>query len=153
MYCTSVLFQCIRLQSLHTRKKGTVCHRGVLATPGDMPCLVCFVNQLFINLGIPSITCLFSTNSATMLMTSDVIYSWLHHALSNKNILKSWLLSTVQISWFVYHLVSLAKDTHSTEANILLGWDSVNIYLHISWPVGMSVSAISPLFSVLCPFP
>ena len=22
-------------------------------TPGDMPCLVCFVNQLFINLGIP----------------------------------------------------------------------------------------------------
>ena len=67
------------------------------------------------------ITCLFSTNSATMLMPSDIIYSWHHHALSNKNILKSWLLSTVQISWFVYHLVSLAKFTHTTEANILLG--------------------------------
>ena len=24
------------------------------AEPGDMPCLVCFVNELFINLGIPS---------------------------------------------------------------------------------------------------
>ena len=67
------------------------------------------------------ITCLFSTNSATMLMPSDIIYSWHHHALSNKNILKSWLLSAVQISWFVYHLVSLAKFTHTTEANILLG--------------------------------
>ena len=27
---------------------------GGVATPGDMPCLVCFVNELFINLGIPS---------------------------------------------------------------------------------------------------
>ena len=27
---------------------------GVFAAPGDMGCLVCFVNQLFINLGIPS---------------------------------------------------------------------------------------------------
>ena len=43
------------------------------------------------------ITRLVSTNSATMLMPSDAIYSWHHHALSNKNILKSWLLSTVQI--------------------------------------------------------
>ena len=104
----------------HERRE-TVCHRGVFATPGNMPCLVCFVNQLFINLGIPSHHCLFSTNCATMLMPSDVIYSWHHHALSNKNILKSWLLSTVQISWFVYHLVSLTKFTHTTEANILLG--------------------------------
>ena len=64
---------------------------------------------------------LFSTNSATMLMPTDVIYSWHHHALSNKNILKSGLLSTVQTFLFVYHLVSLAKFTHTTEANILLG--------------------------------
>ena len=27
---------------------------GGVATPGDMHCLVCFVNELFINLGIPS---------------------------------------------------------------------------------------------------
>ena len=27
---------------------------GGVAEPGDMGCLVCFVNQLFINLGIPS---------------------------------------------------------------------------------------------------
>ena len=75
MYCTSVLFQCIMLQNLHTRKKGTVCHRGLFATPGDMACLVCFVNQLFINLGILSDHASF-LNSATMLMPSDVIYSW-----------------------------------------------------------------------------
>ena len=49
MYCTSVLFQCIRLQNLHTQKKGIICWgRG-----GGGACLVCFVNQLFINLGIP----------------------------------------------------------------------------------------------------
>ena len=58
MYCTSVLSECIRSQNLHTRKKGIVCHRGggggggVFATPGDMACRVCFVNELFINLGI-----------------------------------------------------------------------------------------------------
>ena len=27
---------------------------GGVAAPGDMACFVCFVNQLFINLGIPS---------------------------------------------------------------------------------------------------
>ena len=27
---------------------------GGVDAPGDMTCLVCFVNQLFINLGIPS---------------------------------------------------------------------------------------------------
>ena len=27
---------------------------GGVAALGDMPCLVCFVNELFINLGIPS---------------------------------------------------------------------------------------------------
>ena len=27
---------------------------GGVAAPGDMACLACFVNQLFINLGIPS---------------------------------------------------------------------------------------------------
>ena len=49
------MFQCIRLQNLHTRKKGIECHgRGGGETPGDMPCFVCFVNELFINLGIPS---------------------------------------------------------------------------------------------------
>ena len=44
----------------HTRKNGTVCHGvgvgggGGVAALGDMPCLVCFVNELFINLCIPS---------------------------------------------------------------------------------------------------
>ena len=38
---------------IYTQKKEIVCHRGVgggggVVTPGDMPCLVCFVNQLFI---------------------------------------------------------------------------------------------------------
>ena len=45
MYCTIVIFQCIRLQNLHTRKKGIECHGAGL---------VSFVNELFINLGIPS---------------------------------------------------------------------------------------------------
>ena len=61
MYCTIVIFQCIRLQNLHTRKKGIVATEGGggvggggVAAPGDMACLVCFVNELFINLGIPS---------------------------------------------------------------------------------------------------
>ena len=49
--------------------------KGGGGTPGDMPCLVCFVNELFIILAYHPITCLFSTNSATMLMPSDVIYS------------------------------------------------------------------------------
>ena len=59
MYCTIVEFQCISLQNLHTRKKGIVCHRGGGGGGGggglpNMACLVCFVNELFINLGIPS---------------------------------------------------------------------------------------------------
>ena len=107
---------------IYTRKKGIVCHRGVVAAPGDMPCLVCFVNQLFINLGIPSDHASFLHKQCNSFdANSDGIYSWHHHALSNKNILKSWQLSNVHISWFVYHLVSLAKFTHTTEANILLG--------------------------------
>ena len=47
---------------------------GGVAAPVDMACLVCFVNQLFINLGILSDHASF-LNSATMLMPSDVIYS------------------------------------------------------------------------------
>ena len=39
---------------------------GGVAASGDMACLVCFVNQLFINPGIPSHhASFFSTNSAT----------------------------------------------------------------------------------------
>ena len=118
-YCSSVLFQCIRLQNLHTRKKGTVCHREVFAPPGDMACLVCFVNSLI--LAYHPITRLFSTNSATMLIPTDVIYSWHHHALSKKNILKIDCYLLYAFLDLVYHLDSFAKFTHTTEANILLG--------------------------------
>ena len=58
------------------------------------------MNYLLI-LAYHPIMCLFSTNSATMLMPSDVIYSWHHHALSNKNILKSWLLSNIYCKKFL----------------------------------------------------
>ena len=58
MYCTVALFQCIRLQNLHSRKKGKVSRGGGggggVDAAGDMTYLVCFVNQLFISLGIPS---------------------------------------------------------------------------------------------------
>ena len=104
----------------HTRKNGTVCQRGCLPHQATWLALFAFLINYSLILAYHLITSLFSTNSATVLMPSDVIYSSHHHALSNKNILKSWPLSTVQISWFVYHLVSLAKFTHTTEANILL---------------------------------
>ena len=87
VYCTIVLFQCIRLQNLHTRKKGIVCHgMGVGGLPHQATWLAFFfflINYSLI-LAYHPITCLFSTNSATMLMDSDIIYSWHHHALSNK---------------------------------------------------------------------
>ena len=109
----NILFSFIwaKLQNLHTHKK-----KGIVCPPPPPPHPVC-LSILAYHL----ITGLFSTNSVTMLMPSDVIYSWHHHALSNKNILKRWLLSAVHISWFVYHLIWLAKFTHTTEANILLG--------------------------------
>ena len=79
MLCTVVGFQCpFRLQYLHTRKKGIiVCHRGgggwgVGAAPGDMACLVCFVNQLFINLGIPSDHASFLHKQCKRLLTSFI---------------------------------------------------------------------------------
>ena len=79
--------------------------REQYATGGCLPhqatCLALFA--LLINysliLAYHSITCLFSTNTATLLMPSDVIYSWHHHALSNKNILKSWLLWTSHLEF------------------------------------------------------
>ena len=105
----------------HTKEWNSM-PTGVFAAPGDMAFPVCFVNQLFINLGIPSDHASFLHKQCNSFdANSDGIYSWHHHALSNKNILKSWQLSNVHISWFVYHLVSLAKFTHTTEVNILLG--------------------------------
>ena len=91
MYCTVVIFQCIRLQNLHTRKKGIVCHLGGGGGGGVLPhqatwlALFALLMNYSLILAYHPITCLFSTNSATMLMPSDGIYSWHHHALSNKN--------------------------------------------------------------------
>ena len=54
------MFQCIRLQNFtHTKEGNSMPRRrggggGGVAAQGDMACLVCFVNELFINLGIPS---------------------------------------------------------------------------------------------------
>ena len=115
MYCTSLLFQCIWLQNLHTPKKVTLCHHGVFAAPGNMLWIFC-VNQLFINLGIPSDHCLFSTNSATNLML--VLTQFIPDITMPLLIKKMKNFTAVHISWFVYHLVSLAKFTHTKEVNI-----------------------------------
>ena len=83
-------------------------------------CLVCFVNQLFINLGIPANhdQRLFSTNSATMLMPSEVIYSWHHHALSNENIEKLTAIYCTNIlicvpSSFIGKIYTYHRSEHS----------------------------------------
>ena len=93
--------------------------------PGSMPCLLWLfhVNQLYINLGISSDHGSFLQKQCNKFdPSSDVIYSWHHHALSNKKFfLNSLLWSTVQIYWFVFHLVSLAKFRHTKEVNIFLG--------------------------------
>ena len=78
------MFQCItiRLQNLHTRNKGIVCHGGGGGGGGGgLPhhatwlALFALLMNYSLILAYHPITCLFSTNSATMLMPSDVIYS------------------------------------------------------------------------------
>ena len=89
VYCTNLLFRCIWFPNLRTRKKRALCHRGVFAAPGDIPCLVCFVNQLFINLGIPS-----DHVSFLHKLCNNVDAFWCHllltsPCLSNKNVVRS----------------------------------------------------------------
>ena len=143
MYCTSVLFQCIRLQNLRTRKKGTVCHRGVFATPGDMPCLVCFVNQLFINFGIPSDHASFLHKQCNNVDAFGRHLFLTSPCLSNKNIEKLTAIYCTNFficvrSSFVGKFYTYHRSEHSPGVRFCK-----HLLVHL---------AISPLLSVLCPF-
>ena len=70
--------------------------QGVFATPGDMACLVCFVNQLFINLGIPLIMpCVFSPQTVQQcwcLLTSFIPYITMHFLIKTYRKVYCYLL-------------------------------------------------------------
>ena len=115
------------------------------------------VNQLFINFGIPSHHASFLLKQCNKFdASSDVNYSWHHHALSNKKQnKKTSLLSAIYCTHFLICVPSsfVGKIYTHQRSGHTPGVRFCKYLLVNLFTAGMSVSAISPLFSLLCQFP